>query len=186
MATAWPRALFPVLALTLYDAGPKGTGLLYAALASGGAAAVLTAGWLQHARRLGVVVIGAVLTWSVAIAAAGVARAIQPALVCFFMAGYADCVSSICRSTINQSVTPDGLRGRMTAIYTLVINAGPRLGDLRAGLVAGVTSAQTALLSGGLLCVTGVFALAHAIPALASYDASSDQSTVAAEPAIDA
>jgi len=111
---------------------------------------VLTAGWLQHARRLGAVVIGAVLAWGVAIAAAGLVRAIEPALACFFVAGYADCVSSICRSTINQSVTPDPLRGRMSAIYTLVINAGPRLGDLRAGLVAGAPSAQTALVSGGL------------------------------------
>jgi hypothetical protein len=35
----------------------------------------------------------------------------------------------LCRNTINQTVTPDRLRGRMSSAYSLVVSGGPRLGD---------------------------------------------------------
>jgi MFS family permease len=43
MTTAWPRAMFAVLALTVYHAGAGGTGVLFAALAIGATGAALTA-----------------------------------------------------------------------------------------------------------------------------------------------
>jgi MFS family permease len=165
----WPTTLFPVLALTVYHAGATGTGLLFTALSTGALLAILSAGWLAHARRLGRVVIGAVLCWGTAIAAAGLVRSLGPALVLFAAAGYADGVSSVCRSTINQTVTPDALRGRMSSLYTLVINTGPRLGNIESGLVAGASSATIALISGGLACITGVAVIARLFPGLAAY-----------------
>lgn len=165
----WPRALFAVLALTVYDAGATGTGLLYTALSAGALLAILTAGWLGHTRRLGRVVLGAVVCWGAAIAGAGLVRSLGPALALFTVAGYADGVSSVCRSTINQTVTPDNLRGRMSSLYVLVINSGPRLGDIESGLVAGATSATIALLSGGLACIAGVGAILRIFPGLSSY-----------------
>ena len=74
MTFGMPRALFAVLSLTVYDAGATGTGLLYAALSAGGALAVLTSGWIGHARRLGRIVIVAVVVWSAAIAVTGLVR----------------------------------------------------------------------------------------------------------------
>ncbi len=44
-------------------------------------------------------------------------------------AGAADSVSALCRNTINQTVTPDRPRGRMSSVYSLVVSGGPRLGD---------------------------------------------------------
>ena len=63
-----PRALFAVLSLTVYHAGATGTGFLYSAVAAGGTLAVLSSGWVAHARRLGRIVIFAVLVWGAAIA----------------------------------------------------------------------------------------------------------------------
>ena len=71
MTFGMPRALFAVLALTVFDAGASGTGLLYASVSAGATIAALTTGWVEHARWLGRIVIGAVVVWGLAIAAAG-------------------------------------------------------------------------------------------------------------------
>jgi hypothetical protein len=169
MTFGMPRALFAVLSLTVYHAGASGAGLMYAAVALGGTVAVLTSGWITHARRLGLIVIGAVLAWGVAIALAGVVAAIAPALVFLTLAGAADGVSAVCRSAINQTVTPDELRGRMSAVYNLVVTSGPRFGDIESGSVAGLSSARFSVVSGGFACVLGVGAVMLAFPALAAY-----------------
>jgi MFS family permease len=170
MTFGMPRALFAVLSVTLYHAGAGGTGLLYAAISAGGALAVLSSGWVGHARRLGRIVIAMVLLWGAAVAGVGFVRSIGPAIALLALAGYADSVSAFCRSTINQTVTPDSLRGRMSAVYSLVVTSGPRLGDIESGLVAGLSSAAISVLSGGLACIAGVGAVVLAFPALAAYD----------------
>jgi MFS family permease len=169
MTFGMPRALFAVLSLTVYHAGASGAGLMYAAVALGGTIAVLTSGWITHARRLGLIVIGAVLAWGAGIALAGVVASIAPALVFLTVAGVADGVSAVCRSTINQSVTPDELRGRMSSVYNLVVTSGPRFGDIESGSVAGLSSARFSVVSGGLACVLGVGVILLAFPALAAY-----------------
>jgi MFS family permease len=169
MTFGMPRALFAVLSLTVYHAGASGTGALYAAVAAGATLAVLTSGWLSHARRLGRIVIGAVVIWGIAIALAGLMRSIVPAVALLALAGFADSVSAVCRSTINQTVTPDALRGRMSAVFNLVVTSGPRLGDIESGTVAGLTSAMTSVVSGGIACVVGVGLIMLAFPQLAAY-----------------
>jgi hypothetical protein len=170
MTFGMPRALFAVLALTVFDAGASGTGLLYAAVSAGATIAALTTGWVEHARWLGRIVIGAVLAWGLAIAAAGLMPTIWLAAFCLALAGGADSVSAVCRSIINQTVTPEALRGRMSATFMLVVTSGPRLGDLESGIAASLTSAGVAVVSGGLACVAGIFVVMAAFPALAAYD----------------
>jgi MFS family permease len=170
MTFGMPRALFVVLSLTVYHAGAGGTGLLYAAVATGATVAALTTGWLEHARRLGRIVVFAVLAWGAAIAAAGLVGSIWPAAGLLALAGAADSVSAVCRSTINQTVTPDAMRGRMSSVFGLVVTGGVRLGDIEAGGVASLTSARTSVLSGGLACVIGVGLVVLAFPSLVAYD----------------
>jgi MFS family permease len=170
MTFGMPRALFAVLSLTVYDAGAAGTGLLYAAVSAGATVAALTTGWLEHANRLGRIVIGAVVVWGIAIAAAGVVPSLWIAAGLLAIAGAADSVSAVCRSTINQTVTPEEMRGRMSSVFMLVVTSGPRLGDLEAGVVASLSSAAFAVTSGGLACVAAVGFIVLAFPALAAYD----------------
>jgi MFS family permease len=170
MTFGMPRVLFPVLALTLYDAGAAGTGVLYSAVSVGATVAALTTGWLGHVRRLGRIVLCAIAVWGLAIAAAGTVSSLWPAAALLAVAGAADSVSAVCRATIYQTVTPDALRGRMSSVHMMVVQSGPRFGDVEAGLVASLTSARFAVLSGGLACVAGVGLLAVALPALLKYD----------------
>jgi len=117
-------------------------------------------------------VIGAVVIWGLAIAGAGLMPSLWPAAVLLAVAGGADSVSAVCRSIINQTVTPEHLRGRMSAIFMLVVTSGPRLGDLESGIAASLTTVGVAVVSGGLACVAGVGLIVLLFPALAKFDSS--------------
>lgn len=170
MAFGMPRALFPVLAVSVYHAGASGTGLLFASVSAGATVAALTTRWLEHVRRLGLIVIGAVTAWGIAIAAAAAVPNLWFAAAMLALAGAADSVSAVCRNVINQSVTPDAMRGRMSSIYSLVVTSGPRVGDIESGAVASLTSARFSMASGGLACVAGVALIVIAFPQLAAFD----------------
>jgi MFS family permease len=170
MTFGMPRALFAVLAVSVYHAGAGGTGVLYAAVSAGATLAALLTGWVRHTRRLGVVVIWAVIVWGIAIAGAGLMGSLWLAAALLAVAGAADSISAVCRATINQSVTPDRMRGRMSSVFSLVVTSGPRLGDIESGTVAGATGAPFSVVSGGLACLLGVAAIVIAFPELARYD----------------
>ena len=90
------------------------------------------------------------------------------------VAGAADSVSAVCRSSINQTVTPDAMRGRMSSVFMLVVTSGPRLGDVESGSVAALAGVRASVVSGGLACVVGVALTMLAFPELASFDAERD------------
>ena len=165
-----PRALFPVLALTVYHAGASGTGLLYAAVAAGSTAAALTTGWLLRARHLGRIILVAVAVWGVLITLAGLVDSIWIAALLFAVAGAADSVSAVCRSTMLQTLTPDPMRGRTNSVYGLVVAGGPRLGDIESGTVAMLTSVTFSVVSGGVICLAAVAVVAARLPQLVAYD----------------
>jgi MFS family permease len=170
MTFGMPRALFAVLSVSVYHAGAGGTGVLYAAVSAGATVAALLTGWIRHARKLGVIVIWAVLLWGAAVAVAGLMSSLLLAAALLALAGPADSVSAVCRATINQSVTPDHMRGRMSSVFSLVVTGGPRLGDIESGAVAGAAGVRFSVVSGGVACLLGVAAIVLTFPALARYD----------------
>ncbi len=170
MTFGMPRALFAVLAVSVFHAGAAGTGALYAAVPAGATVAALLTGWINHARRLGMIVIWSVAVWGAAVALAGLMRSLWLAVALLAVAGAADSISAVCRSTINQTVTPDNMRGRMSAVFSLVVSGGPRLGDIESGSVAGAAGVRFSVVSGGLACMAGVVAIVLAFPALRAYD----------------
>jgi len=170
MTFGMPRALFPALSLTVFHAGATGTGILLAAVSAGATVAALTTGWLERARRLGLIVIAAVAVWGAAIALAGAVSTLWAAAALLAVAGAADSVSAVCRSVINQTVTPDEMRGRMSAVYSLVVTSGPRFGDIESGFVAALRGVQFSVISGGLVSLGAAALFLAASPALAGYD----------------
>lgn len=171
MIFGMPRALFPLFALEIFDVGPEGLGLLYAAPAMGAIAGALTSGWVRHVRHQGKAVLWSVAVWGLAIAAFGVTRSFPLALGFLGLAGAADVISAVFRSTILQSRVPDRLRGRLSAIHISVVVGGPRLGDFEAGAVAALVSPAFSVVSGGLAVIVGVGILALRVPQFARYHA---------------
>src|ERR671919_364063 len=156
MIFGMPRALFPVLAREAFGVGPAGLGLLYAAPGAGALVGALLTGWVRHVRHQGRAVLWAVTVWGLAIIGFGLSTdAFLLALGFLAVAGAADVISAIFRSTILQSSVPDSLRGRLSSIHIMVVVGGPRLGDLEAGVVAQLTSPVFSVISGGGACVAG-------------------------------
>jgi MFS family permease len=170
-----PRALFVILAATQFHRGYSLLALLFAAPAAGALIGSLTGGWVGRAQRRGVAVMWAVAAWGAAIAAFGLVGSRLPlALVFLAVAGAADVISAIFRTTILQTTVPERLRGRLSAIHILVVTGGPRLGDFEAGFVAqAFNSATVSVVSGGVACIVGAAVFAFAYPEYRRYRAAS-------------
>ena len=72
-----------------------------------------------------------------------------PAALCCALAGIADSVSAVFRTTILQASTPDHLRGRLQGVFIVVVAGGPRVGDMLAGGATKLLSEGWVLLLGG-------------------------------------
>lgn len=169
MVLGMPRALFPALGLVRFHGGAETVGLLYAAPSAGALVGAALTGWVASVRRQGAAVLVAVAVWGLAIAGFGLVPMLPAALGLLALAGAADVVSAVFRGTILQSETPDGLRGRLSALHIAVVTGGPRLGDVEAGAVAALAGPQVSVVSGGLACVAGVGVVAALLPQLARY-----------------
>lgn len=172
MIFGMPVALFPILAVTTLHGGATELGLLTAAPAVGALVGALTTGWLSGVRHQGRVVLASVALWGIGICAFGLSSAwLAGGLVCLAVAGWADVISAVMRATIVQTVTPDRLRGRLSALHALVVTGGPRLGDMEATAVAAVVGAPASVVLGGVLCLVGLVIVHRRFPQLAAYDA---------------
>jgi hypothetical protein len=164
MVFGMPRALFPALAITLFGGGASTLGFLYAAPGAGALIGALTTGWVGRIQRQGLAVIVAVIVWGAAITGFGLVSWLPAALVLLALAGCADVISAVFRSTIIQLAVPDSLRGRLAGLQTAVVTGGPRIGDLEAGAVAAGFGDTISVVSGGLACIAGAVVLARLLP----------------------
>jgi MFS family permease len=171
MIFGMPRALFPALATETFHGGAQTAGLLYAAPSIGAFLGAAFSGWAGHVRRQGFAVAVSIVVWGGAIALFGLTDVLWLGVVLLAVAGAADMVSAIFRSTILQVATPDALRGRLQGVFTVVVAGGPRIGDLESGTVAKLAGTEFSVVSGGLACVVGLFALVARYPSFVKYDA---------------
>ncbi len=158
---AMPISLFPLVNAARFDGNPRTLGLFLTSVAVGGVLASLLSGAFTRWGRPGTVMLGAATVWGAALAMFGLVTSPWPSLACLVVAGAADTVAVVSRATVVQLRTPDALMGRVAAAEQIVGQAGPDLGNLRAGLVAGAFSGPVALVSGGVLCVVAVAAIAR-------------------------
>jgi predicted MFS family arabinose efflux permease len=165
MIFGMPRALFPRLAVVQFHRGPEVVGLLFSALSVGALIGALTSGWVGTVRRPGRAILVAVAIWGLAVVGFGLSgRNIGLAFGFLAIAGAADVVSAVFRSSSQQRIVPDSLRGRLSALNILVVAGGARLGDFEAGIAGSLFSPFAAVVSGGLLCLVGVGVIATAVP----------------------
>jgi hypothetical protein len=131
----------------------------------------LVGGAVARVRRQGLGVVLSIAVWGIAITLFGLTSALWLALLMLAVAGGADTVSAVYRSTILQVATPPGMQGRLQGVFIVVVTGGPRLGDLESGAVATAFTTQVSVVSGGLACLAGIGVLALAVPAFVRYKA---------------
>jgi MFS family permease len=176
MVFGMPRALFPALAVTVFGGGARTLGFLYAAPGAGALLGAAMTGWVHRVRRQGRAVIIAVLVWGAAITCFGLVRwlpaavMLPAALVLLAVAGYADVISAVFRSTIIQLAAPEELRGRLMGTQMAAVTGGPRVGDTESGAVAAAFGVTASVVSGGLACLAGALLLAWKLPEFSRYE----------------
>jgi len=168
MVFGMPRALFPALAERL-GGGPATYGLLLSSVAAGAFLASVTSGWTGRVARHGRAVVLSVGAWGLAIALAGLVHMTAVVMVLFAVAGGADMISAVYRSTIAANVTPDDMRGRVSGVEIAVYAGGPVLGDVEAGVVGGLLGVPFAIVSGGVACMVAALAFATRVPSFYGY-----------------
>lgn len=165
-----PQALFPIIAAQSLHRGPEAVGLLFAAPAAGALLLTLVSRPITSLHRQGRAVVWAVVAWGAAIVGFGLSGANLAATMVFLaLAGAADVVSAIFRSTILQVTVPDRLRGRLAAVFFIVVTGGPKLGDIEAGFVAAMFTPAISIVTGGIACIIGAFVTARVYPELPAY-----------------
>ena len=159
-----PRALFPALALEVFHGGPTTLGLLYAAPGVGALVGAVLTGWLDRIRRQAWAVVAAVCVWGAAIVAFGLVDVLWVALALLAVAGWADVISAVLRTTILQTSVPEAFRTRTASVQMAVVEGGPRLGGFESGVVATAVSTEFSVVSGGIACIAGALLLVGLLP----------------------
>lgn len=164
-----PAALFPAINAERFGGDPRTLGLLVSAIGVGGLLSVAVSGPVGHVSRQGRLMLIMVAVWGSAFAGFAVASSLWLTLAMLALAGAADTFTVVFRGSIVQAVTPDELRGRVTAADYVVGAGGGQLGNLEAGALGSLTTPVISALAGGLITVIGAVVIALALPAFVRY-----------------
>ena len=152
-------ALLPIFAHDILHQGPRGLGMLRAAPAMGSVVMGLLMTRFPLRRRAGHWLFVCVSIFGVATIAFGLSHMLWLSLASLFVAGAADTISVIVRSSLLQLGTPPEMRGRASAVNALFVGASNELGEFESGLTAQWWGAVRATVIGGLgsLAVAGIW-----------------------------
>jgi MFS family permease len=157
-------ALLPIFADQILHCGPVGLGWMRAAPAIGAFAMALTVAYLPPMRQAGKILLWCVTGFGVATVVFGLSTALWLSLAMLFFAGAVDSVSVIIRGSIVQLVTPDDMRGRVSAVNNIFIGTSNEFGALESGLTAALFGPVVSVVAGGIGTILVVFAAAFRWP----------------------
>jgi MFS family permease len=163
-------ALLPIFARDILGTGPWGLGLLRAAPAIGALGMSLGLARRPMERNAGPILYGSIVVFGVATIVFGLSRHLTLSLIALAVLGGADLLSMIIRQSLVQLRTPDGMRGRVSAVHSLFTGTSNQLGEFESGLLAALFGAVPAVLIGGVGTLAVVAVWLYAFPELRRFD----------------
>ncbi len=153
-------ALMPIFAQEILHTGPQGLGMLRAAPAAGALVISLILARYPLRRRAGLRLFVCVGLFGAATIVFGLSRSLPLSLAALAIAGAADMVSVVIRSSVLQLATPPQMRGRVSAVNSLFLGGSNELGEFESGATAQWLGAVRATVAGGIgaMVVTGLWA----------------------------
>jgi len=154
--------LLPIYARDILGVGEQGLGWLRAAPAFGSFVMAVLLAHQPPMRRAGRNLLLAVAGFGLVTVVFGFSTSFWLSFAMLFLTGLFDNVSMVVRTTLQQLLTPDDMRGRVSAVTSIFIGSSNELGGFESGLVARVFSPVVSVVSGGIgtLCVVAITALA--------------------------
>jgi MFS family permease len=163
-------ALMPIFARDILHVGSTGYGLLLAAPAVGALLMSILIAHLPPLHRAGKVLLWCVAAYGVCMTIFGASKVFWLSMFVMFLAGGLDSVSVMIRHTLVQVITPDYLRGRVSAVNGVFIGVSNELGGFESGTVAKFLGAVPTVVLGGIGTVLVVTAVAFKWPELRELD----------------
>lgn len=165
-------AMLPAFIDEILQGSPETLGLLRAAPAIG---SVLAGVWLARhpiQRHGGRYLLGAVAGFGFAVIGFGWSTSFWLAAAFLFFTGVFDAISVVLRSTILQLMTPDQMRGRISAINGIFIGSSNEIGALESGLAASALGLSASIVFGGAMTLFVVAVCWLAAPKLRNLELS--------------
>jgi MFS family permease len=150
-------ALLPIYALDILKVGAEGLGFMRMAFSLGAALTMVTLVRFPPTARPWRNLLIAVAGFGCSIIAFGLSHSFILSLICLFAQGAFDSVSVVIRSTLMQLLTPDPMRGRVSAVNHMFIGSSSEIGNFESGIAAKLLGTIPAVLFGG--CMTLVIAI---------------------------
>lgn len=150
-------AIFAVFAKDVLDAGPKGFGLLNAALSSGSIITMLATTYIPITKNTGKKLLISIFGFGFCMIIFGASKLIWLSVLMLFFAGVFDGISMVVRQTILQLKTPDHMRGRVGAVNSMFVGSSNELGAVESGIAARIFGAPLAVMLGGTATLIIVF-----------------------------
>jgi len=159
-------ALLPVYAKDILGVGPAGFGALRAAPSLGAITMALLTTHLPPLKRAGRALLWSVAGFGLATTVFGLSRNFWLSLAMLFLTGAFDNISVVIRHTLATILTPDEMRGRVSAVNGMFISASNELGSFESGSVAALFGPVFSVVSGGVGALIVVATVARSSPQL--------------------
>lgn len=160
-------ALLPIYAKDILQVGPAGLGWLRAAPGLGALFMALITTRIRPWAHPGRVLLWCVAGFGLATIGFGLSRSFALSLGCLFLTGVFDNISVVIRLTLEQTITPDHLRGRVSAINYVFIGFSNEFGAFESGATAALFGATASVVSGGFATLLVVLLVRAVWPQLA-------------------
>ena len=142
--------LLPIFAKEILKVGPTGLGVLRAADAVGAITMALTLAHRPPLRRAGVTLLWAVAGFGAATIVFGLSSWFWLSILAMCLVGALDNISVVVRHTLVQMLTPDDMRGRVSAVNAVFIVASNDLGGAESGITAWLFGPVISVVGGGI------------------------------------
>jgi MFS family permease len=162
-------AMLPVYARDILHVNPSGLGILQAALPAGSLLMALILVHLPPLRKAGPTLLWSVAGFGLATIVFGFSRSFWLSFAMLFLCGVTDYISVVVRHTLVQLLTPDEMRGRVSAVNSLFIGTSNQLGEAESGYVATFAGPVFSVVSGGLGTILVVIIAAVIWPEIRKY-----------------
>ncbi|MDE0068821.1 MAG: MFS transporter [Caldilineaceae bacterium] len=158
--------LLPIYAKEILHVGATGFGYLHAAPAVGAFCMAVAMVYLPPMKRAGRTLLLAVAGFGAATIIFGFSQNFALSWAMLFLTGAFDNISMVVRQTLTQLLTPDRMRGRVSAVSGIFIGASNELGGFESGLVAQWFGPVISVVSGGIGTILVVACTAALSPRL--------------------
>jgi MFS family permease len=159
-------ALMPVYAKDILHVGPRELGWLLAAPSLGAVSAAFLQAHRPPWQNAGRALLAAVAGFGIVTIGFGLSTNLWLSLGMLVLLGVCDNISVVLRGTLVQVLTPDAMRGRVSALNGLFIGTSNELGAFESGTVAAWFGPVVSVVSGGIGTLVVVVAMARAFPEL--------------------